>query len=215
MISINDPAVLAAFLTGVAGPVLVQIVQNYNKDKAASKKDRLAEEITFSAQIEGKLDEIKDTLKADRVWITHFHNGGHYYPTGVSIQKFSMFYEVVNNSVDSVKLTYQNIPVSLFSKSNNQILDSNIVAIPDFKDETIATYGLKHIAEESGTKSLYVVGIRDFNDKLIGTLGVEYVKRKTQLESKDITYIELEATSIGGVLSTYFQIKQLNNGKVS
>ena len=66
------------------------------------------------------------------------------------------------------------------------------------------------MAEENGTKSLYLLGIRCINDKLIGTLGIEYTKRKTTLDDEDITNAEIFATSIGGVLATHLRIKPLN-----
>ena len=44
------------------------------------------------------------------------------------------------------KITIQNIPVHLFSKSMNQLVSSDTIEISDYKDETIATYGLKYAA---------------------------------------------------------------------
>lgn len=203
---IGNTEIIVAFLTGVAGPTIVELIKKYTKGPK-SDKDKLVEEVKFSAIVEQKLEDIKNEIKADRIWVTQFHNGGNYYPTGTSIQKFSMFYEVVSPSVPSIKLTFQQIPVSLFSKSHNEILERNIISIPDFKDETTATYGLKHIAEENGTKSEYIIGIRSINDKLIGTLGIEYTKRKITLTPEDLQYLEIEATALGGVLSNYLNIK--------
>jgi hypothetical protein len=74
------------------------------------------------------------------------------------------------------------------------------LAIPDFKDETIATYGLKYIAEENGTKSSYIFAIRTVENRLIGLLGIDYTTRKKTLDSEDIIELRLEATKLGGVL---------------
>ena len=70
-----------------------------------------------------KLDYIKDEFKADRVWLAQFHNGGHFYPTGKSIAKFSMVYEIVESTTKSIQSNFQNIPVSLFSKPINHLLE--------------------------------------------------------------------------------------------
>lgn len=43
-----------------------------------------------------------------------------------------------------IQTGFQNIPVNLFSKSINHLLENDVIEIPDFKDETIATYGLKY-----------------------------------------------------------------------
>jgi hypothetical protein len=114
--------------------------------------------------------------------------------------KFTMLYETVNGSVPSVQNNFQNIPVNLFSKSINQLLEENTIVISDFKDETVATYGLKYIADESGCKSAYLFSIKSIDDKFIGVLGVDYVKKKTKLSPEDVNHISNHASSIGGYL---------------
>jgi len=191
------------FLSGVVVPIIVVIINKKLEAKKLIATDKLAQELQTSIIINNKLDALKDEFKADRIWIMQFHNGGHYYPTGKSIQKFSMFYEVVEPGVDSIKMMFQNIPVSLFSRSTNELLEKDYIAISDFKDETIATYGLKYTADETGCKSAYIFGIFDINNRMIGTLGIEYVKRKKALEPSDIQMLEIEAAQIGGVLHNH------------
>ena len=191
------------FLSGVVVPILVVVINKKLEAKKLISTDKLIQELQTSIIIDNKLDILKDEFKADRIWITQFHNGGHYYPTGKSIQKFSIFYEVVEPGVDSIKMMFQNIPVSLFSRSTNELLEKDYISIPDFKDEKIATYGLKYTADETGCKSTYIFGIFDINNRMIGTLGIEYTKRKKILESSDIQILEIEAAQIGGVLHNH------------
>jgi hypothetical protein len=165
----------------------------------------VAEALETSEKVLGKLDHIKDEFNADRIWITQFHNGGHFYPTGKSIAKFSMVYEVVNANVISVQSNFQNIPVSLFSKSTNYLLENDIIEIQDFKDDTIATHGLKYVAEEGGCKSGYLFAIKTIDDKFIGCLGLDFVKRKTKLDMESINHLAVHATAIGGVLHNHLQ----------
>lgn len=197
-----DSAVVAAFMTGVLGPVAVIGVRHYLEKKKA-KPDMVAETLEISEKVHIKLDHIREEFNADRVWITQFHNGGHFYPTGKSIAKFSMVYEVVNQGVSSIQSNYQNIPVSLFSKSTNFLLESDVIEIPDYKDETIATHGLKYVAEEGGCKSGYVFAIKTIDDKFIGALGLDYTKRKTKLDMESVNHLMVHATSIGGVLNAH------------
>ena len=193
-------ALVSSLFTAVIGPIAVHIV----KEKLEkSKKDILKESIENNTLVSNKVEEIKEATKADRVWITQFHNGGTFYPTGKSIQKFSMFYETVSQGTESIQASFQQIPISLFSKSINHLLTDDIIAIPNFKDETIATYGLKYIAEESGCKSGYLFAIRSIEGKFIGILGVDYVKHKTNLPTEDINHLLVEATTIGGVLNKH------------
>jgi len=137
------------------------------------------------------------------VWITQFHNGGNFYPTGKSIAKFSVIYETVNVNVLSIQSNFRNIPVNLFSKSINQLLENNTITIPDFKDATVATYGLKYIAETTDCKSGYLFAIKTIDDKFIGTLGIDYTKQTMNLSQQSINEIERHASVLGGVLMTY------------
>jgi len=114
-------------------------------------------------------------------------------------------YEAVHPGVSSVQNNFHNIPVNLFSKSINELLQNDSIEIPDFKDESIATYGLKYIAEESGCKSGYLFAIKTIDGKFIGTLGLDYTKRKTKLDMESINHLMVHASSIGGVLMTHLE----------
>ena len=195
--------IIVAFLTGVAGPVLIVLIKHYLDKQQQSKQksvDMVKDTLEGSKLILDKIEQIKEESHADRVWIAQFHNGGHFYPTGKSIAKFSIFYETVSTETDSIQSNFQNIPVNLFSKVINQLLDHDVIEIPDYKDDTVANYGLKYIAETQGTKSSYLIAIKSIEDKFIGYLGIDYTKRKTKLSAADLAHIANLAYSIGGVL---------------
>ncbi len=195
-------AIIVAFITGVLGPVLIMVVK-YFIDKKSKKKDMIADACEVSNAVVLKLDEIKEEYSADRVWIAQFHNGGHFYPTGKSIAKFSVFYETVEAGASSIRSNLQNIPVNLFSKSINYLLKDEMIRIADFKDETLATYGLKYFAEDNGTKSQYLFSIRSSDGKFIGFMTVDYTKKKTKLTDQDIVDLEIVAGTLGGVLMNH------------
>lgn len=192
-----------AFITGVLGPVLILVIKHF-LDRS-KKVDLLTEAVEHSDIVNYVLDGILEEKGVDRAWILQFHNGGHYYPTGKSIQKFSMFFEVVKHAKDSVRLQYQNIPVNLFSKSLSQIVKTGEVIIPDYKDDEIATYGLKYIAEENGTKSSYLFAIKNPEGRIIGVLGIEYTGRKKELEHNTIQELKLSAATLGGILMNHLK----------
>ena len=77
-------AVIVAFITAVIGPIAMTWVKNKLERK---KQDPLAEAIEHNALIDHQVDNLFDQLNCDRVWISQFHNGGHLYPTGKSLQK--------------------------------------------------------------------------------------------------------------------------------
>ena len=198
------PTIIAAFISGVLGPILLLLIKYYY-EKSKIKPDMVTETLEVSERVMHKLDQIKEDFNADRVWVTQFHNGGHFYPTGKSIAKFSVVYETVNIGVGSIQSNFQNIPVSLFSKSTNELLDNDIISIADYKDPTIETYGLKYVAEESNCKSGYLFSIKTIEDKFIGCLGIDYTKRKTKLDLESITQLSIDAAIIGVVLNNHLQ----------
>ena len=198
----NMSGIIIAFITGVLGPIIIMYVK-YNLEKNKKKPDMVKETLRVSELVTHSIEEIRDEFKADRVWITQFHNGGNFYPTGKSMAKFSVIYETVNVNVTSIQTNFRNIPVNLFSKSINELLDNDKIVIPDYKDETIATYGLKYIAETTDCKSGYLFAIKTIDDKFIGTLGLDYTKQKMNLSQQSINEIEKHASVLGGVLMTY------------
>jgi hypothetical protein len=194
------PDVIIAFITGVLGPITLILVKNKLEKKKEKKPDMVLDALELSKLVSDKLDDIKDEFKADRVWVAQFHNGGHFYPTGKSMAKFSFLYETVSSNANSIQPNFQNIPVNLFSKSLNHLLENDVIPIPDFKDETIATYGLKYIAEQNNCKSGYIFSIKTIDDKFIGILGMDFTKRKTTLTQEQLSKLQIHATSIGGVI---------------
>jgi hypothetical protein len=199
-----DSSVLVAFITGVLGPISILLIK-YVMDKRKKKPDMVQETLKVSELINSKIEHIREEFNADRVWVAQFHNGGNFYPTGKSMAKFSIIYETVSTNASSIQNNFHNIPVNLFSKSINQLLNNDIIEIPDFKDETVATYGLKYIADESGCKSGYLFAIKTIDEKFIGIMGVDYTKRKTKLDMESINHLEVHATSIGGVLMNHLE----------
>lgn len=196
-----DSAVFVALITSVLGPVIVLAVNAKLTKK--KKGDMVTEALAVSDKIMHKLDHIKEEFEADRVWLAQFHNGGHFYPTGKSIAKFSMVYELVETNTKSIQNSFQNIPVSLFSKPINRLLERDTIEIYDYQDVTVPTYGLKYIAEEAGSKSTYMFAIKTIDSKFIGVLTLDFTRKKRKLDHEDVTSILNQATAIGGVLNIH------------
>jgi hypothetical protein len=192
--------VIIAFITGVLGPISLILIKNHLDKKKSKKPDMVLDALEISKLVNNKLEDIRDEYKADRAWVAQFHNGGNFYPTGKSMAKFSFLYETVSANASSIQPNFQNIPVNLFSKSLNELLDDNVILIPDFKDETIATFGLKYIAEQNNCKSGYMAAIKTIDEKFIGILGLDYTKRKVRLTDEQVTRLEIHSSTIGGVL---------------
>ncbi len=196
-------SVIIAFITGVMGPVILLLLKS--KIEKRNKPDMVTEALMVSELVQHKIEEIRDGVKGDRVWVTQFHNGGHFYPTGKSIAKFSVMYETVNTGVSSIQQNFQNIPVNLFSKSMNRLVKNDVIEIPDYKNVESLTYGLKYIAEDTGCKSGYLFAIKTIDDKFIGVLGIDYTKKKNALDEDVINNIMVQSSTLGGVLMNHLK----------
>jgi hypothetical protein len=194
---------LGAFLTGVVGPVLYLLISKYLQKEKDKKRDKVKENISSVSLISDELEEIREENKADRVWIAQFHNGGNFYPTGKSIQKFSIFYEVTKAGVSSVSHTFNNIPCSLYPKAFEHMMEGQGIFIPNFSDPKTATYGLKGAAESVGTKSSFLVPLFTLDNKYIGNIGIDFVGRKRKLTKDDWEHFQIKAGRIAGYLSNH------------
>ena len=191
--------IFVAFITVVIGPILVIFI---NKKIGGNKSnpDLVNEAIKSSEIVRLKLENIMKEFLPDRIWVTQFHNGGNFYPSGKSMTKFSLNYEVVNSGIESVQQKFQNVPVSLFSRGMNYLFENSMILIPDCKSEEADTFGLRYFIDEGGLKSCYLVGIKSIDGKFIGVLGLDYVKRKTKLTDEDMNHILNYASLISGNL---------------
>lgn len=192
--------VIVAFITAVVGPIALEWVKNrlQKKDKKSSE---LIAAIEFNERIDNQLDIIMDTLECDRVWLAQFHNGGHFYPTGRSIQKFSIFYEKVSSETPSIQNTFQNIPVSLFSKIISKLHKDGEIALINYPEDD--EFGLQNMVKEYEVKSWYTWALHDLDGKFIGVLSVSFTKKPHKFTKDEWIFIRQKIGVIGSLLSSY------------
>lgn len=141
------------------------------------------------------------------MWIAQFHNGGHYYTSGVSIKKFSIFYETVSIGVSTIREKFQNIPTSFFSRSLKEIHDNDYLCIDNMADEIRPTFGLRDTAEGTGCRSVFIASLKTPSGKLHGSLGVEFVK-EARVFTKDQQELILDtAAYISGTMGLIHKFK--------
>lgn len=195
-------AIITAVTTSILGPIAVHYAKAATEKR---KKDQLLDSLEVNQMINNKLEQIKKENNSDRIWLIQFHNGGHFYPTGKSIQKFSVVYELVNSDVVACQNQFQNIPVSLFSKSMHSLYKGNIVSIPDTSVADRQFEGFTSVVYGAGVKSTYMFPLYNIKSEFIGIVGIDYVNKKKDLKEKEVFDIELELSSIGGVLNNYLK----------
>lgn len=196
---------LGAFLTGVVGPLLYLLINKHIEKKKSKGKDKVVDSIADTCIINEELEEILEQFEADRLYISQFHNGGTFYPTGKSIQKFSIFYEVTRPGIAIISHIFRNIPCSLYPKAFDKMLKDRSIFIPDYDDPEVATYGLKGAADSAGDKSSYMLPLFTLDDKYMGVIGMDYVVKKKKLSKAEWEHFQIRASKIAGYLSSYIQ----------
>lgn len=201
--------IYAAIITGVAsilGVFLGIYGKNWFGNKENLDKDEMKETILQVATIEMELLEIRESMKSDRVWISQFHNGGHFYPTGKSIKKFSMFYEVVSKGTQPASPIFKNIPCSLYSNLFSKLMTTEGIKLPKL-DGSVDDYGIGSAANATSTKSTYIIPLYTLDEKFIGTFGIDYVTDMVELSDDDWSSLKQRAYRIAGFLSSYLHEK--------
>ena len=191
--------ILVALITAVLGPILVSWVKlkMENKDTSSPMKDALE----TSTLIDTQLEQMMEELECDRIWIAQFHNGGYFYPTGRSIQKFSIFYEKCTPETPNIQTTFQNIPVSLFPRVLSKVYKDNELSLDDVNGVE-DTFGLEYLSTQFGTKSICMVGLHSLDNHLIGVLTISF-QDKHHLTKDEWIYIRQKVGVIGTLLSEY------------
>lgn len=199
-------AIVVAFITAVLGPIAVAWVKSKLEKK--SKKSPMGEALETSSLINTQISDLMEEIDCDRIWIAQFHNGGHFYPTGKSIQKFSIFYEKCKPSIPTIQNTFQNIPVSLFTPIMSKIYEDKELEILNTEIEE-NVFGISSLSSQFKAKSICMVGLYSLNNNLIGVMGVDFTDERN-LITEDWIPIRQKVGVIGTLLSEYLSPSNKN-----
>lgn len=200
-----NSTIIVAIITTVIAPLITLYSKDWIENRRKKKKEVGMEvSVPYYMQIGEEIEKLLKKSRASRVWMLQFHNGGNFYPTGKSIQKFSIFYESLQPSAAPIQHLYQNIPVSIFFRAFMRAQEAGEILIPDRDDDSIATYGLKYVMEQAGTQSAYLFKIETAEGKFAGAIGVDYLE-KIDLTEDELDMIRREIYVISGLLSAYLK----------
>ena len=191
--------IIVALITTMISPIVVTWVKS--KIEKPPKTTPMHDALESSTLIDIQLDMMMKELECDRIWIAQFHNGGYFYPTGRSIQKFSIFYEKCTPLTPNIQNTFQNIPVSLFPRVLSKVYKDNELSVEDVEVEE-DTYGLEYITTQFGTKSICMVGLHSLDNHLIGVLAISF-QNPHHIEKDEWIYIRQKVGVVGTLLSEY------------
>ena len=191
--------IFVALITAVLGPIIVTWVRIKLEKKSTSTP--MSDALETSTLVDTQLEIIMNELECDRVWIAQFHNGGYFYPTGRSIQKFSIFYEKCTPDTLNIQQIFQNIPVSLFPRVLSKVYKDNELYVSDVSSKE-DNYGLEFFTNQCGTKAACIVGLHSLDNHLIGIMGISF-KEPHHLEKDKWIFLRQKVGVIGTLLSEY------------
>ena len=197
--------IIIALITAVIGPVVVEWVRAKLK-KEEVKESPVKEAIDLNELVDSQLEQLMDELECDRIWIGQFHNGGHFYPTGKSIQKFSIFYEKLSPEISAIQHIFQQIPVSLFPKALAKLYKDGELGIVSYN--TDETYDLSMFSKDYGTKSFYMIAVDDLDGHFIGVMGIAFNGKEHKLSKDEWIFIRQKVGAIGSLLTDYLYKKK-------
>jgi hypothetical protein len=196
--------IIVALITAVIGPLLMTWFKN--KLDSSPKVSSVKEAIDLNSLVDNQLDQLMEELGCDRVWIGQFHNGGHFYPTGKSIQKFSIFYEKLTPDTAAIQHIFQQIPVSLFPKALSKLYKDGELSIVNYNSDE--NYDLSMFAKDYGTKSFYMLAIDDLDTHFIGVIGIAFNDKEHKLSKDEWIFIRQKVGAIGSLLTDYLYKKK-------
>lgn len=196
-------SVIVVIITSIIGPISIDYFKSRLEAKKNKKNDPLKESLEINSLVIDKLESIKDSYNADRVWLIQFHNGGYFYPTGKSIQKFTMVYEQLKEGFPSCQYQFQGLPVSLCSRTINKLYDGNNINSNTHND-TNSKYGITNILSDGSVTDSYMFPIITIKDTFIGIVGIDF-KNSRNLSEEHLKQIDIDIATISGVLMNYLK----------
>lgn len=163
---------ITAFITAISGLIISIIKAKKEVEETIPKK--VKNQTNVNIEIINRMEFLKEYLKADRIQIYDFHNGGHY-ANGRSALKTSCTFEVVRAGVKKCQMELQAIPLSCIPRFIDDLLNKSCMEVnnlEDIKDKMPSTYSLK---SSQSIKSFYDVIITNKAKEPIGFLGIQYV----------------------------------------
>lgn len=178
---------LTALLTAIAG--LIVALNKAKKTIEETIPQKIKKQCDIDYLIINKMEEAKEFLRADRVQVYDFHNGGHF-ANGRSALKTSCTYEVCRTGIKSYQMYLQSIPLNCIPQFIKTLLNKNRMIINDLeeiKDIMPATYSLK---KSQNVKSYFDIILNNEFNEPIGFLAIQYESiNKVNFSEKEINEI--------------------------
>jgi hypothetical protein len=146
------------------------MISDWLKDK--KKKPDYKLDIDINNKIYQILTECRVIFKADRAVVWQYHNGD-FYISSNSILKQSITYESTDQRTVPIIRDYQNVLVSQFPQSSNELLNEGKIIVDNMNECNMRE--LKEEMQYNGIKSMYMLKMTDKQNNMIGFLALHYI----------------------------------------
>jgi hypothetical protein len=200
--TIEYTTIIVAFLTGVAGPVILALIRhrlnrkNYELEKR--KKDFI-HTIEIQKVVNETLNSLQDQYNLDRVWLAQFHNGGNFFPGNRSMKKMSVTFESTAPGISTDLMKMQNLPVSFFSSALQKLGSGSESCIINI--DTEEDYALQSFWANRGINCVYLFPIICIRGGFVGILGVDFVKKDDVLDDHVHNNLKKNAHLLSGYVA--------------
>lgn len=145
--------------------------------------------------------KIKESVKADGVYIAYFHNGGHFI-TGIDMDKYTVVGEDYSPELKSYKAQYKDVLVNSFSYLFHNLLVSNRHYLEDINKYPDKDRGYKEDLKNRNINSTFTFLVRDPIKKTpIGFISIEYSKANTFAKEVE-SYIWKHQNDVANLLNS-------------
>jgi hypothetical protein len=177
---------LTAAVSAIGALVVTILKTKKNIEQSLPKK--LLKQCDLNTEIIQRMEQIKEILRADRIQIYDFHNGGHY-ANGRSALKTSCTFEVVRVGVKGYQMYLQSLPLSAIPEFVKTLLNNKelyVKNLEEIKGCMPSTYNIKHSQD---VKGFYDIILENEKQEPIGFLGIQYtteaLHRELTLDEKN------------------------------
>lgn len=193
---------IVAIITGIIGPLILYYykMNKQNSDKEVPKKAVIQKNVQTNKKIQTRLDDIKNKLGSDRVWIAEFHNGGKLFSNDSSLQKLSITFESVSPGVSAEIRHFSNLLVSFFSSTIEELLKNKCLIYNSIEDTD--NYEIVRIFEQKGNSSMYMFSLETIDGYLVGMLGVDFVRDSHKITDAEKNFLRDQASLLAGYIET-------------
>ena len=194
---------LVAFVSGVIGPMVVMYVKHVLVVQRAKTLKKRNSDFKNTICVQQKINNAINTFQSkhgfDRVWVAQLHNGGHFFPSNVSMKKLSMTFESTKPGISTDIMKLQNLPVSFFSgifENVNNTYKHFVVS-----SETVEDCALINFWNSRGILKSYIFPIICLESGLIGIFGIDLITENLDFDKKMLNVIEDEVKLLTGYIS--------------